>query len=401
MSSRVPSALGPVEGVDVRSDTPNTANADLLQVQNRLWHLTTQLDQIQTQLQALRNDADQNNVQVSALVASLTNTQVLEPVHERLAELIASLDATQDQVVTLVKNAATVARQDQLQQLQQNLVGVARQDQLEQFMQEVAKQPQLERLIEVVAGQAQLDEMADSVKKLTRTQFKANTLAESKEQQVENALNILREVATRQVRLQEQPEGQPQEILGQNAQQVTAARREARAEFAAELLPALDSIELAFTNGLMVLERQQTRLATIVEQANTSSDPQPLAPAPNFWQRLLGGTPPSPVTTVVQAGPDPQAVQEIFSTVKDAFVAWLRGLELVRDRFAALLAKEEIQAIEALDQPFDPRLHVAVETETRSDVAPNTVVRVLRQGYRQQHRVLRYAEVVVARTPDK
>ena len=81
----------------------------------------------------------------------------------------------------------------------------------------------------------------------------------------------------------------------------------------------------------------------------------------------------------------------------DVLDAWLQGLTLVRDRFLAVLTAEGIDAIQALDTPFDPRLHVAIQAETRDDVAPHTVVRVLRQGYRQHQRVLRYAEVVVAR----
>jgi hypothetical protein len=375
------------DGVDAPAD------ANLLQIQNRLWQLTTQLDQLQSQVVALRVDADQSTVQVNALVESLTTTQLLQPVHERLATLITALDATQEQLTTLGKSVATVARTDQLQELQQRLAQSARQEQVDQLLQTVARQPQLERLIEVVAGQAVLDELADSVKKLTRTQFKANTLAESKEQQIESALNTLREIATHRTPAQAQPPAQ-------NGQQLATARREARAEFAAELLPALDSVELAYTNGLQLLEWQQSNLALALTQVATPPA-QPLAPAPSFWQRVLGGTPPPITTVVVQSGPDPQAVQAAFATVKDAFTAWLRGLELVSDRFAALLAKEEIQSIEALQHPFDPRLHVAVETEERSDVESNTVVRVLRKGYRQQQRVLRYAEVVVARAPKR
>lgn len=347
----------------------------LLQVQNRLWQLTAQLDQLQNQVAELRAEAGQSTVQVNALVEALTATPLLQPLHERLATLVTALDATQEQLTTISKSVAAAARQGQVEQL----------------LQSVARQPQLERLIEVVAGQAALDELADSVKKLTRTQFKANTLAESKEQQVENALNTLREIATRR---NPSPEQQPT----QNSQQLATARREARAEFAAELLPALDSVELAFTNGLLLLERQQAHLNSIVTQQATPPPVPPAIPMPGFWQRLFGATA-VPVPVVVQSGLDPQAVQAVFTTVKDAFTAWLRGLELVSDRFTALLAKEEIHPIAALHQPFDPRLHVAVETEARSDVEPNTVVRVLRRGYRQPQRVLRYAEVVVARAP--
>jgi molecular chaperone GrpE len=71
----------------------------------------------------------------------------------------------------------------------------------------------------------------------------------------------------------------------------------------------------------------------------------------------------------------------------------------MRDRFIALMAQEGIQPIQALKQPFDPRLHVVVQSEQRSDFPPNTIVREVRRGFRQANRVLRYAEVVVARAP--
>lgn len=369
-----------------------TGDAALLQMQNRLWQLTAQLDQLQNQMADLRADAGQSVVQVNALVEALTTTQLLQPVYERLATLVTALDATQEQLTALSKSVAATARTDQLQGLQQSLTQTARQEQVEQLLQNVARQPQLERLIEVVAAQTALDELADSVKKLTRTQFKANTLAESKEQQVESALSALREIATRRTSVAEQPPTQTTQ------QQLAAARREARAEFAAELLPALDSVELAFTNGRLLLARQEANLTSIVAQSATLPPLPPATATPGFWQRLFGEAA-APAPVIIDSGPDPEAVQATFTTVKDAFMAWLRGLELVSDRFAALLAKEEIQPIEALHQPFDPRLHVAVETEERRDLEPNTVVRVLRKGYRQQQRVLRYAEVVVVRAP--
>jgi hypothetical protein len=99
--------------------------------------------------------------------------------------------------------------------------------------------------------------------------------------------------------------------------------------------------------------------------------------------------------------PSPPAELDLAVELVDATSSWLSGLELVRERFAALLAIEGIQSLQALGQPFDPRLHLAIEAEERSDAPPNTVVRVLRQGYRQRQRVLRYAEVVVSRLPVK
>ena len=93
------------------------------------------------------------------------------------------------------------------------------------------------------------------------------------------------------------------------------------------------------------------------------------------------------------------ALQESLHEARGAIQAWLQGLALVQQRFVALLATEDIQQIDALHRRFDPRLHVAVDTAVRDDVAPNQIVAVARKGYRQRERILRYAEVVVARQP--
>lgn len=50
----------------------------------------------------------------------------------------------------------------------------------------------------------------------------------------------------------------------------------------------------------------------------------------------------------------------------------------------------------SLTNLLTPALACRSRKQKRRDVEPNTVVRVLRKGYRQQQRVLRYAEVVVA-----
>ena len=59
-------------------------------------------------------------------------------------------------------------------------------------------------------------------------------------------------------------------------------------------------------------------------------------------------------------------------------------MELVRTRFLGLLATADIYPIEAEGQPFDPRLHLAMETESRAELPDGTVVDVLRKGYRQR-----------------
>jgi molecular chaperone GrpE len=74
----------------------------------------------------------------------------------------------------------------------------------------------------------------------------------------------------------------------------------------------------------------------------------------------------------------------------------VRGVALVETQLLDVLRRFGVTPVEALGRPFDPMLHEAVAQETRTDVAPGTVVRVLEPGYRLHERILRPARVVVA-----
>jgi len=354
--------------------------ASLQQMQNRLLTMAHQLDEIQEQLAPLVDESRAGAEQVAILTRHLTSAAPVPDLHEQLAAMDTHLESLTEQVAQLASRA------------------------------------QIEQLLQTAANQAQVGQLDEAFKRLSRTQFKANSLSESKEQQVQSALTTLQELATRRARLEE---AQTQ----RTTQQLEGARRAARAELAAELLPALDSLELALDHGAALLPRQ--RLATdelaaqhthYLTQVQLNLDAQvqqlerrlqaPDVASPGLWRRLFGPgapaaaeTPPPPPLPPLPA-PVPAAAWQVPQQQSQiALQAWLHGLELVRDRFVALLSVEEIQVIDALHKPFDPRLHVAMDTQTRADVAPNQVVAVLRKGYRQRQRILRYAEVIVARPP--
>jgi molecular chaperone GrpE (heat shock protein) len=257
----------------------------------------------------------------------------------------------------------------------------------------VASQDQVGQLARAVANQEQLAELADTLKKLSRTQFKTNTLGETREQQIENALSTLQGIIERREEIREQ---QPL----RDRQRLEELRVEARGELAADFLPALDSLELALESGASLLAKYRQEVAGWDKVQSEATVQEKPTPPSGFWQKIRrqlaapGEYPSAPVLPEPQPKPPlPQSLVEMADVVE----AWLKGLALVQERFLALLANEEIQLILAHHQPFDPRLHVALETETREDMPPNTVVRVLRKGYRQRDRILRYAEVVVSR----
>ena len=72
------------------------------------------------------------------------------------------------------------------------------------------------------------------------------------------------------------------------------------------------------------------------------------------------------------------------------------GVDMVRARFLQQLARHGVQPVQAVGQPFDPRLHEAVEQELTDEVDPGTVVAEWEAGYLLHDRLLRPAKVVVA-----
>jgi molecular chaperone GrpE len=79
----------------------------------------------------------------------------------------------------------------------------------------------------------------------------------------------------------------------------------------------------------------------------------------------------------------------------------LDGLRAVIDQMDAVLARQGAQRIGAAGDPFDPERHEAIAVQASDDVADRTVLAVERSGYAIGDRVIRPAQVVVARTPEQ
>ncbi len=79
---------------------------------------------------------------------------------------------------------------------------------------------------------------------------------------------------------------------------------------------------------------------------------------------------------------------------------WLEGIQLVQRSMESVLQNEGLSRIEAaVGQPFDVYEHEAVFFEPTDEVEEGSIVRVVRDGYRLQTRVLRPAQVSVAQPP--
>ncbi len=329
------------------------------QLVQRFLQLAGQLDALQAQMGRLTAALEHERNQIDLLIEHLgKDAQASDPLQDRLVELTEQMSADHDQYIYLSRKLTELATQDQMV-----------------------------RLATVVATQSQVMELAESVQELIRAQHRTQELTDARGRQVSEILTAV------QAFLNRRSQYEAHEVVMDSAR-LEETRREARGEFAAQFLPAIDGLEAALEEGRMLLTRHRQEL-TEMNQGHAPAPGERHASSGNLVNRLrsrLAGE-------MEAADASHPTLPPEATAAATALNGWLRGLALVRDRFLALMAQEGIQPIPALKQPFDPRLHVVVQVETRSDMPSNTIVREVRRGFRQGNRVLRYAEVVVARGP--
>jgi molecular chaperone GrpE len=79
----------------------------------------------------------------------------------------------------------------------------------------------------------------------------------------------------------------------------------------------------------------------------------------------------------------------------------LEGLSAVAQQIESILARQGIQRTGAPGEPFDPERHDAIAVRGDDSVPDRTVLEVARSGYAMGDHVLRPAQVVVSRRPER
>lgn len=206
---------------------------------------------------------------------------------------------------------------------------------------------------DVAALTEALASLEKQISRAGREQFKASTLAEAQRDQLNAVLEELRAA-----------EVQRKEEVEAIREGLAAAEEQARLDVAQRILPALDGLDEALRSGRRL----------------SAAPPPAEAPPRRSWFRR-------------SAAPTPSDER-----LRTDLQAWLVGLEFVRERLLGVLAAEGIATIPAQGLPFDPEVHLAVEVSAPGpDTAEGSISAVIRQGYRRGERVLRPAEVAVAR----
>lgn len=334
---------------------PAPGLSPLAQVQQQLAQLANQVEAIQAKVSQVAAAIEQDRSDVDALVAHLANAAQQEtPFADQLVEFTEQLSADHDQLVFLGRRLT-----------------------------ELATQEQLVRLATMVATQKHVQEVAEAVRALERSQLRANELSESRSHQVSDLLTTIQAMLNRRQQANEQAA-----IL--SPAELAQVRRDGRSEFVHAFLPTLDALERVLEEGRGLLARHRQEIADATQHDARSGERLPSGSLVDRLRSRLGGE---------GEGLEPSIVPHVDPNTAKALYGWLRSLALVRDRFLALMAQEGIEPIPTVRQRFDPRLHLAVQAEMTNNVPPDTILREVRRGFRQGTRILRYAEVVVARPP--
>lgn len=75
------------------------------------------------------------------------------------------------------------------------------------------------------------------------------------------------------------------------------------------------------------------------------------------------------------------------------------GVELIAKQMDEVLRGLNVTPVETVGQPFDPRVHEALESVERSDLPDHQVIDEIRRGYRIKERLLRPALVRISVNP--
>lgn len=76
------------------------------------------------------------------------------------------------------------------------------------------------------------------------------------------------------------------------------------------------------------------------------------------------------------------------------------GVELIAKQMDDVLRSLNVTPVETVGQPFDPRVHEALESVERPDLPDHQVIEEIRRGYRIKERLLRPALVRISVNPN-
>ncbi|MCR3906413.1 MAG: nucleotide exchange factor GrpE [Tenericutes bacterium] len=90
-----------------------------------------------------------------------------------------------------------------------------------------------------------------------------------------------------------------------------------------------------------------------------------------------------------------------MQTDNEALKNFLIGFKMINDQFYNILFQDGLKEIEALNKPFDPKVHYAIEKTNNKDQPSGVNIEVIQKGYTYKEQLLRPAMVKVNEWSDE
>ncbi len=90
-----------------------------------------------------------------------------------------------------------------------------------------------------------------------------------------------------------------------------------------------------------------------------------------------------------------------MKTENELLKNFLIGFKMVNDQFYSVLEKEGVKEIDALNKPFDPNYHYALEKVSNKDLPNGINLEVIQKGYTYKDQLLRPAMVKINEWSDE
>jgi molecular chaperone GrpE len=250
-----------------------------------------------------------------------------------------------------------------------------------------------ERSVTPPLGEA-VTELSGEVRRVGRELFKTARSAERNQDLFDSAIEELRRLTSR-------VEQVPAQLHG------AESIREVKAALCREMLGVADSLESSLAAAEETLSRLRAEAEKSEEDKEQVVAPTAVVAAPShsFWRNRLRRladrfappleTPSHP--SIEESDGAEASSRRMLDQALDSMSQWLDGQQLLYERLLTVLENVGVHQIETEGEAFDPARHRAVSAEVHNDVPAGAIVGEELRGYMLDGKILRYAEVIVAR----
>ena len=156
------------------------------------------------------------------------------------------------------------------------------------------------------------------------------------------------------------------------------------------VVKAVIDIADALTLSLRQMEKFRDSVEPVLDElASGGRQSAVVNPSPGFFARLFGAKP-IPVPPMPDTGPAVEKLRQLAAAAADGYALSLRRVE-------RLLPTLELEPVLCTGDEFDPELMEVVEVVGDSGEDAGTVIEDVRPGYLWRGKLLRFAQVKVAR----